>query len=29
MPDLALDPEHEVTMRGWEFRAPAELRVTW
>ncbi len=29
MPDLALDPEYEVTMRGWEFRAPAELRVTW
>lgn len=29
MPDLALDPEHTVTMRGWEFRAPTELRVTW
>jgi cytochrome P450 len=29
MPDLALDPEYKVTMRGWEFRAPAELRVTW
>lgn len=29
LPDLALDPEYEVTMRGWEFRAPAELHVTW
>lgn len=29
MPDLALDPTTDVVMRGWEFRAPAELRVTW
>jgi cytochrome P450 len=29
MPDLALDPQFEVTMRGWEFRAPTELHVTW
>ena len=29
MPELALDPEHEVCFRGWEFRAPAELHVTW
>ena len=29
MPDLALDPAHEVTFRGWEFRAPTELHVTW
>ena len=29
MPDLALDPRYSVSFRGWEFRAPAELRVTW
>lgn len=29
LPDLALDPEHEVEFRGWEFRAPASLHVTW
>ena len=29
MPDIALDPAHEVTFRGWEFRAPTELHVTW
>ncbi len=29
MPDLALDPAHEVAFRGWEFRAPAALHVTW
>jgi len=29
MPELALDPEYEVRFRGWEFRAPVELRVTW
>lgn len=29
MPNLALDPAHEVTFRGWEFRAPAQLHVTW
>jgi cytochrome P450 len=27
MPGIALD--HDVTFRGWEFRAPAELHVTW
>lgn len=29
MPDLALDPTFDVEMRGWEFRAPTQLRVTW
>jgi cytochrome P450 len=29
LPGLALDPRHEVTFRGWEFRAPSELNVTW
>jgi cytochrome P450 len=29
MPDLALDPQFQVAMRGWEFRAPTELHVTW
>ena len=29
MPDLRLDDAHEVVFRGWEFRAPAELRVRW
>jgi cytochrome P450 len=29
MPALALDPSRTVTMRGWEFRAPTELWVTW
>lgn len=29
LPDLALDPDHEVRMRGWEFRAPTALHVTW
>jgi cytochrome P450 len=29
LPDLALDPQHEVAFRGWEFRAPTELHVTW
>jgi cytochrome P450 len=29
MPGLALDPEHDVAFRGWEFRAPGELHVTW
>ena len=29
LPDLALDPEHEVDFRGWEFRAPTALHVTW
>lgn len=29
MPDLALDPAHAVEFRGWEFRAPASLHVTW
>lgn len=29
MPNLAVDPEHEVTFRGWEFRAPTALHVIW
>lgn len=29
LPDLALDPAYQPRMRGWEFRAPEELRVTW
>lgn len=29
LPALALDPGHEVVFRGWEFRAPQELHVTW
>ena len=29
LPDLALDADHEVEFRGWEFRAPAQLHVTW
>ncbi len=29
MPGLGLDASREVVMRGWEFRAPAELNVTW
>jgi len=29
MPGLRLDPEHEVTFRGWEFRAPTALHVRW
>lgn len=29
LPDLALDPAYEVEFRGWEFRAPASLHVTW
>ena len=29
LPDLALNPRHAVSFRGWEFRAPAELHVTW
>jgi len=29
LPDLTLDPEHEVRMRGWEFRAPEALHVRW
>ena len=29
MPELALDPDFEVAVRGWEFRAPAELHVMW
>lgn len=29
MPNLALDPAHEVEFRGWEFRAPTALHVTW
>jgi cytochrome P450 len=29
MPNLALDPARAVVMRGWEFRAPNALWVTW
>lgn len=29
MPDLRLADGFEVEFRGWEFRAPAELHVTW
>jgi cytochrome P450 len=29
MPELALDEDYAVQFRGWEFRAPAELHVTW
>lgn len=29
LPDLRLDPDHEVRMRGWEFRAPETLHVRW
>ncbi len=29
MPDLVLDPEHDVVFRGWEFRAPTALHVRW
>ncbi len=29
LPTLALDPNHEVQMRGWEFRAPQTLNVCW
>ncbi len=29
LPGLTLDAEHEVRMRGWEFRAPQALHVRW
>jgi cytochrome P450 len=29
LPGLRLDPDHEVVIRGWEFRAPEALRVRW
>lgn len=29
LPDLRLDPDHDVRMRGWEFRAPEALHVRW
>lgn len=29
MPGLELDPDYAVAFRGWEFRAPGELHVTW
>ncbi|MDO8308783.1 MAG: cytochrome P450 [Actinomycetota bacterium] len=29
LPGLALDQGHDVVMRGWEFRAPTSLHVTW
>jgi cytochrome P450 len=29
LPDLELDPDHEVEFRGWEFRAPTAVHVRW
>jgi len=29
LPGLALDPRRAVEFRGWEFRAPSALHVTW
>jgi cytochrome P450 len=29
LPNLRLDPDHRVEIRGWEFRAPLALRVRW
>ena len=29
LPGLRLDPDHDVEIRGWEFRAPLALRVRW
>ena len=29
LPGLRLDPAFDVTFRGWEFRAPTALHVTW
>jgi cytochrome P450 len=29
LPDLALDPEHDIEFRGWEFRAPTAVHVRW
>ncbi|MBI1377869.1 MAG: cytochrome P450 [Frankiales bacterium] len=29
LPELRLDPSHDVVFRGWEFRAPTALHVTW
>ncbi|MBI1350902.1 MAG: cytochrome P450 [Actinomycetales bacterium] len=29
LPAMALDPAHDVSFRGWEFRAPATLHATW
>jgi cytochrome P450 len=29
LPGLQLDPEHPPCLRGWEFRAPAQLHVRW
>jgi cytochrome P450 len=29
LPGLRVDPERPVTLRGWEFRAPDSLWVTW
>ena len=29
LPDLRLDPAYDVSFRGWEFRAPTALHVTW
>ena len=29
LPRLRLDPDHDVELRGWEFRAPTALHVRW
>ena len=29
LPNLRLDPEHPMEIRGWEFRAPLSLHVHW
>ena len=29
LPGLRLDPDHEVVISGWEFRAPESLHVLW
>jgi cytochrome P450 len=29
LPNLRLDPEHPVVLRGWEFRAPLSTHVLW
>jgi cytochrome P450 len=29
LPDLELDPDHDIEFRGWEFRAPTAVHVRW
>jgi len=29
LPNLRLDPDHPLELRGWEFRAPLAVRVLW